>query len=314
MNLNVFSKFVREKFKSNEFIPLHVPMFSGDEEKYVQSTIKSTFLSSVGKYVDKFELDLASKLKVKRSVAVVNGTSALQIALRLAGVKKNDEVITQSLTFVATANSIKYNSANPIFVDVDLDTMGLSPSAVNDFLEEFGEIRDDGCYNKFSGRKISACLPMHTFGFPVHLDELVKVCKNWKIPLVEDAAESLGSEYKNTPTGNFGLVGAISFNGNKIITTGGGGAILSNCNQIADKAKYLTTTAKVSHPYEYFHDELGYNFRMPNINAALGCAQLENLDFFIKIKEIWPETMRSFLSQTELGLEKNQKTQKLIIG
>ena len=171
MNINLFNSFIREKFNTNEFIPLHVPRFIGNEEKYVNNTIKSTFVSSIGKYVDQFELDLASIIKVKRSVAVVNGTSALQVALRLAGVNKNDEVITQSLTFVATANAIKYNDAHPVFIDVDLDTMGLSPNAVNQFLEEFGEIRDDSCYNKFSGRKISACMPMHTFGFPVNLEE-----------------------------------------------------------------------------------------------------------------------------------------------
>ena len=284
MNLKFFSEFVRNKFNTNEFIPLHVPTFIGNEEKYVNNTIKSTFVSSVGKYVDKFELDLSSFLKAKRSVAVVNGTSALQIALKLAGVKENDEVITQSLTFVATANAIKYNNAHPVFVDVDIDTMGLSPTALANFLDEFGDIRKDGCYNKFSGRRIGACMPMHTFGFPVHIDELVIVCNKWNIPIVEDAAESLGSKYKNIYTGNFGLTSAISFNGNKIITTGGGGAIITNSESLANKAKHITTTAKTPHPYEYFHDELGYNFRMPNLNAALGCAQIEKLDLFLNKK------------------------------
>lgn len=284
MNLKFFSQFVRDKFNTNEFIPLHVPTFIGNEEKYVNNTIKSTFVSSVGKYVDKFELDLSSFLNAKRSIAVVNGTSALQIALKLAGVKKNDEVITQSLTFVATANAIKYNNAHPVFVDVDIDTMGLSPVALANFLDEFGDIREDGCYNKFSGRKIGACMPMHTFGFPVHIDELVIVCNKWNIPIVEDAAESLGSKYKNRYTGNFGLISAISFNGNKIVTTGGGGAIITNNESLANKAKHITTTAKTPHPYEYHHDELGYNFRMPNLNAALGCAQIEKLDLFLKRK------------------------------
>ena len=305
MDFNLFSSFVRDKFNTKEFIPLHAPIFTGNEEKYVGNSIKSTFVSSVGKYVDQFELDLASKVKIKRTVAVVNGTSALQVALRLAGVRKNDEVITQSLTFVATANAIKYNDAHPIFIDVDLDTMGLSSVAVDDFLDEFGEIRDDGCYNKLSGRKISACMPMHTFGFPVHLDELIKVCNKWRIPLVEDAAESLGSEYKNTPLGNFGLVSAISFNGNKIITTGGGGSVLTNDDKIADKAKYLTTTAKKPHPYEYFHDKLGYNFRMPNLNAALGCAQLENLDFFIRSKRNLAKEYNTFLNLSALSFVTN---------
>lgn len=310
MNINLFNSFIRNKFNSNEFIPLHVPRFIGNEEKYVKKTIESTFVSSVGKYVDQFELDLASFIKVKRSVAVVNGTSALQVALRLAGVSKNDEVITQSLTFVATANAIKYNDAHPVFLDVDLDTMGLSPNAVNQFLEEFGEIRDDGCYNKFSGRKISACMPMHTFGFPVNLDELVKVCKKWNIPLVEDAAESLGSEYKNIPTGNFGLVSAISYNGNKIITTGGGGSILTNDDKIADKAKYLTTTAKKEHPYDYFHDKLGYNFRMPNLNAALGCAQLENLNKFLDSKRSLAKEYSKFFRSNGIKFRNELKNTK----
>ena len=310
MNFNIFASFVRDQFKTNEFIPLHVPMMIGNEEKYVGNTIKSTYVSSVGKYVDQFELELASRVKVKRSVAVVNGTSALQVALRLAGVKKNDEVITQSLTFVATANAIKYNDAYPVFIDVDLDTMGLSPVAVNDFLKEFGEIREDGCFNKFSGRKISACMPMHTFGFPVHLEDLVKVCDKWRIPLVEDAAESLGSEYKHTPLGNFGLVSAISFNGNKIITTGGGGSILTNNDRIANRAKYLTTTAKKPHPYEYFHDELGYNFRMPNINAALGCAQLENLDIFLKNKRDLAKDYEKFFKSNGIKFRKELKNTK----
>ena len=310
MNLNIFSKFVKEKFKTNEFVPLHTPLFIGNEEKYVTNTIKSTFVSSVGKYVDKFELDLALTTKSRRTIAVVNGTSALQIALKLAGVKKNDEVITQSLTFVATANAIKYNFAHPVFVDVDLDSMGLSPKAVENFLDEFGEIREDGCYNKSSGRKISACMPMHTFGFPVHLDELIKVCKKWKIPIVEDAAESLGSEYKNIHTGNFGLVGAISFNGNKIITTGGGGAIITNSDLIADKAKHITTTAKKPHKFEYFHDELGYNFRMPNLNAALGCAQLENLQEYLKSKRSLAKDYNIFFKSNGIKFRKELKNTK----
>ena len=310
MNLNIFSKFVKEKFKTNEFVPLHTPLFIGNEEKYVTNTIKSTFVSSVGKYVDKFELDLALTTKSRRSIALVNGTSALQIALKLAGVKKNDEVITQSLTFVATANAIKYNFAHPVFVDVDLDSMGLSPIAVENFLDEFGEIREDGCYNKSSGRKISACMPMHTFGFPVHLDELIKVCKKWKIPIVEDAAESLGSEYKNIHTGNFGLVGAISFNGNKIITTGGGGAIITNSDLIADKAKHITTTAKKPHKFEYYHDELGYNFRMPNLNAALGCAQLENLQEYLKSKRSLAKDYNIFFKSNGIKFRKELKNTK----
>ena len=307
MDLKKISNFVRDKFKTNDFIPLHTPTFMGNEEKFVSNTIKSTFVSSVGKYVDQFELDLASIHKVKRSIAVVNGTAALQVALSLVGVKNNDEVITQALTFVATANAIKYNNAHPIFIDVDLDTMGLSPKFVSDFLDEFGELREDSCYNKKTGRKIAACMPMHTFGFPVHLDALITVCNKWNIPIVEDAAEALGSQYKNIPVGNFGLVAAISFNGNKIATTGGGGAILTNEDLIADKAKHLTTTAKTPHSYEYFHDELGYNYRMPNLNAALGCAQLENINLFIDNKRALAKEYSTFFKSNGIKFRNELK-------
>ena len=276
--------FFRDKFNTNEFIPLHVPTFSGNEKKYLNECIDSTFVSSVGPFVDKFEELMNQITKTKKTTAVVNGTAGLQVALRLVGVKKNDEIITQALTFVATANAIAYNNAHPIFLDVDLDTMGLSPNAVDDFLEEYGELREDGCYNKKTGRKIAACMPMHTFGFPVHLDELLIVCNRWKIPLVEDAAESLGSEYKGKPTGSFGEVGVFSFNGNKIVTSGGGGAITTNNIELGERAKFLTTTAKQPHKFEYIHNELGYNFRMPNINAALACAQLEQLDLYLNKK------------------------------
>ena len=237
---------------------------------------------------------LASLTETAKSVAVVNGTSALQVALRLVGVEKGDEVITQGLTFIATANAIKYNEAIPIFLDVDLDTMGLSSIAVENFLEEFCEIRDNKCYNKKSGRKISACLPMHTFGFPIKFDELDLVCKKWKIPIVEDAAESLGSLYKGKPTGSLGDIGIFSFNGNKIITSGGGGALVSLNDDLMIKAKHLTTTAKVPHAFEYIHDEIGYNFRMPNLNAALACAQLECLNLFLSNKRILAEEYNNF--------------------
>jgi perosamine synthetase len=276
--------FIRSVFNSKDFIPLHVPIFNGNEKKYLLDTIDSTFVSSVGAYVDKFELLMASIAQTNKAVAVVNGTAALQVALRLAGVKSNTEVITQALTFVATANAIAYNNAHPIFLDVDLDTMGLSPVAVQNFLEEFGELREDGCYNKSTQRKITACVPMHTFGFPVHLDELMEVCNKWQIPIVEDAAESLGSTYKNKHTGSFGQLGVFSFNGNKIVTCGGGGAIVTNDTKLGEKGKYLTTTAKIPHPYEYIHDELGHNYRMPNLNAALACAQLEQLNTFLNNK------------------------------
>jgi aminotransferase in exopolysaccharide biosynthesis len=276
--------FIKELFDSKEFIPLHVPTFSGKEKEYVSQTIDSTFVSSVGAFVDQFEHSMAQISNTQKAVAVVNGTAGLQVALRLAGVASGDEVITQALTFVATANAIAYNNAHPVFIDVDLDTMGLSPKAVEAFLSEFGELREKVCYNKKTGRRIAACVPMHTFGFPVHLDELIAVCTKWNIPIIEDAAESLGSEYKGKPTGSFGQLGVFSFNGNKIVTCGGGGAIVTNDISLGEKGKYLTTTAKIPHPYEYVHDELGHNYRMPNLNAALACAQLEQLDHFVTNK------------------------------
>ena len=284
-NFHKIIDFIKSKFPNQEIISLHEPKFSGREKEYVIDTINSTFVSSVGPYVDKFELMMSEITKTKKSIATVNGTSALQVALRLSGVKTGDEVITQALTFIATINSIIYNNADPIFLDVDIDTMGLSPKAVNNFLEENGEIREDGfCYNKKTNKKIAACMPMHTFGFPVHLEQLITICTKWNIPIVEDAAESIGSEYKGMPTGSFGKIGVFSFNGNKIVTSGGGGAIVTNDLELGAKAKHLTTTAKVPHPYEYVHDEIGYNFRMPNLNAALACAQIEQLESFIQNK------------------------------
>jgi len=290
--------FIKSQYPSKEFVPLHEPNFSGREKEYVLETIESTFVSSVGAYVDKFEIMMAKLSKTQKAVAVVNGTSALQVALRLSGVSSGDEVLTQALTFIATINAIIYNGASPVFLDVDIDTMGLSPNSVNDFLEEYGELRDGVCYNKKTNKKIAACMPMHTFGFPVHLDELITLCNKWNIPVVEDAAESIGSEYKGMPTGSFGKLGVYSFNGNKIVTSGGGGAIITNDLQLGIKAKHLTTTAKVSHPYEYIHDEIGYNFRMPNLNAALACAQLEQLNSFIQNKRKLAVEYNNFFGST----------------
>lgn len=287
-------QFIQEEFKSKDFIPLHAPVFNGNERKYVMDTLDSTFVSSVGAYVDLSEKMMADISQTKKAVAVVNGTAGLQIALQLIGVQKGDEVLTQALTFVATANAIQYNGAEPVFLDVDYDTMGLSPKAVSSFLEEFGEKRETGTYNKSTGRKISACVPMHTFGFPVHLDELLEVCNLWNIPVIEDAAESLGSYYKGKHTGSLGKLGVFSFNGNKIVTSGGGGMIVTNDTDLGIKGKHITTTAKVSHPYEFYHDQLGYNFRMPNLNAALICAQLEQLDNFLANKRQLAETYAKF--------------------
>ncbi len=293
--------FIRSTFKSDEFIPLHVPKFMGNEKEYLNECIDTTFVSSVGKFVDRFENEIADYTHTKKAVAVVNGTAALQVSLRLAGVKKGDEVLTQALTFIATANAISYLGANPIFLDVDIDTMGLSPKAVESFLEENAEIRENICYNKNTNNKISACLPMHTFGFPVHLNELLDICKKWNIPIVEDAAESIGSTYHGKPTGSIGKLGAFSFNGNKIITAGGGGAIVTNDEELAAQGKFLTTTAKKPHPYEYVHEELGYNYRMPNINAALLTAQLENLPKFLESKRKLANVYNQFFN--EVGLK-----------
>ncbi|MEN5086563.1 LegC family aminotransferase [Sphingobacterium faecium] len=283
-DINKFVSFVREQYKTDQFIPLHEPRFRGNEKEYLLDTIDSTFVSSVGAYVDRFEGMMQDITGASKAIAVVNGTASLQVALRLVGVQAGDEVLTQALTFIATANAIAYNQASPIFLDVDLDTMGLSPQAVSEFLDQFGELRDDGCYNKSTGKRISACMPMHTFGFPVHMDELMLICKKWHIPVVEDAAESLGSYYKGKHTGTIGAVGGFSFNGNKVVTCGGGGALVTNNIELGVHAKYLTTTAKRPHPYEFFHDEFGYNYRMPNLNAALACAQLESLNGFLADK------------------------------
>lgn len=289
-------RFIREQYRSNDFIPLHAPVFAGRERDYVTACIASTFVSSVGAYVDRFEKEMATYTGSPRAVATVNGTAALHIALLLAGVKPGDLVITQPLTFVATCNAIAYCSAEPIFVDVDRDTMGLSPQAVDEWLHEHAYISDNGvCRARADGKAIRACLPMHTFGHPAELDGLVKVCAHWRIALVEDAAESLGSLYKGRHTGTIGQLGTLSFNGNKIITTGGGGMILAD-DTLGSRAKHLSTTAKRPHPYEYVHDEVGYNYRLPNLNAALGCAQLEQLEAFVATKRELATRYASYFS------------------
>ncbi|NGP88325.1 LegC family aminotransferase [Aliifodinibius halophilus] len=304
--INDFVAFVQDIYSTDDFIPLHVPRFEGNEKEYVTNTIESTFVSSVGAYVDQFEEMIAKKSQTTSGVAVVNGTSALQVALRLAGVKEGDEVLTQALTFVATANAIAYNGAKPVFLDVGQDTMGLSPKAVERFLNEYAEVREDGCYNVKTGNRISACVPMHTFGFPVHFDELATVCEEWKIPIVEDAAESLGSLYKGKPTGSLGSFGIFSFNGNKIVTAGGGGAIVTDDEEASQHAKHLTTTAKKPHDYEYYHDELGYNYRMPNLNAALICAQLEQLDTYVENKRALAKEYADFFERKGIKFRKEQ--------
>ena len=268
----------------HDFIPLHRPVFEGNERQYLIDCIDSNFVSSVGEKVTEFEEKVAKFTGSKYAVATVNGTAALHVAIELAGVKPGDEVISQALTFIATCNAITYAGAKPLFVDVDIDTMGMSPSALKSFLEDNAEKRVDGTFNKLSGKRISACVPMHTFGFPCRIVEIAEICANWDIALIEDAAESLGSYVGNGHTGTFSSMATLSFNGNKVITTGGGGMILTDDSELAKRAKHLTTTAKVPHLYEFVHDDIGYNYRMPNLNAALGCAQMERLDDFLTIK------------------------------
>jgi aminotransferase in exopolysaccharide biosynthesis len=291
-------QFVRDYFKTLEFIPLHAPVFPGREKEYVADTIESTFVSSVGAYVDRFEKDMASYTGSSKAVATVNGTAALHISLKLAGVEAGDLVITQPLTFVATCNAIAYCNAEPVFIDVDRETLGLSAKALEAWLEENAKLDTEGvCRTRADNKVVRACVPMHTFGHPADLDGLISVTHRWNISLVEDAAESLGSFYKGKHTGTFGTLGTLSFNGNKIMTTGGGGMILAG-GALAARAKHLTTTAKKPHAYEYIHDELGYNYRLPNLNAALGCAQLEQLETFIGAKRALAAAYEDFFSGT----------------
>lgn len=276
--------FIKTLYGSQEFIPLSVPRFVGNEKKYLDECIDTDFVSSVGPFVDRFEKGIAQYTGAKKAVACVSGTNALHMALMLVGVERDDEVLTQALTFVATCNAICYIGAHPVFLDVDKSTMGLSPDALKGWLVRNAEMRDGQCFNKRTGRRIKACVPMHTFGHPARIEEIAGVCAEYRIGLVEDAAESIGSRYKGVHTGLFGNVGVLSFNGNKTITTGGGGMLLFMDEKLGALAKHLTTQAKVPHRWEFRHDDIGYNYRMPNINAALGCAQLEHLDEFIADK------------------------------
>ena len=265
-------------------VALHEPSFTGNEWLYLKECLDSTFVSSVGKFVDRFEHDLAKFTGAKYAIAVVNGTAALHIALRLAGVKAGDEVLVPALTFVATANAVTYCGATPHFVDSEIKTLGVDAAKLRDYLLAHTEQRSGHCFNRNTGKVIRALVPMHTFGHPVNIDELMAVAEDFNIALVEDAAESLGSYYCGRHTGTFGLMGTLSFNGNKTITTGGGGAILTNDASIAQYAKHITTTAKLPHAWEFRHDEIGYNYRLPNLNAALGCAQLEQLSLKLAAK------------------------------
>ena len=293
--------FIRTLFNTSNFIPLHEPRFIGNEKRYLNECIDSTFVSSVGAFVDRFEADFAKTVGAKYAIATVNGTAALHVCLKLSGVESGDEVITQPLTFIATANAISYCGAHPIFIDVDRDTMGLSPIALTAFLEQNCTVESNHCINRHTGKTIKACVPMHTFGHPCRIDEIKAICEQWNIILIEDAAESLGSYYKGQHTGTFGVMGAFSFNGNKIITSGGGGVIVTDDENLAKRAKHITTTAKIPHKWEYVHDEIGFNYRLPNLNAALLCAQLEQLENFLENKRILADTYKQFFTAQNIS-------------
>lgn len=292
--------FIRSLFNASPVIPLHEPCFIGNEKKYVNMAIDSTFVSSVGEYVNRFEKMICDFTGAKFAIATVNGTSALHTALLLAGVSKEEEVITQAISFIATSNAIMYCGATPVFIDIDADTLGLSPHSLKSFLDHNITVKNGSAFNKKNGKRIAACLPMHTFGHPCRIDEIVEICKGYNIPVVEDAAESIGTTYKNKQTGTFGRLGIFSFNGNKIVTAGGGGVIVTNDASLAKRGKHITTTARADHPYEIAHDMIGFNYRMPNLNAALVCAQLENIDRFIESKRELASQYKNFFKNSSM--------------
>lgn len=309
--LSQLIQFIRDKYQTNDFIPLHAPTFIGNEKAYVLETIESTFVSSVGAYVDLFEKKIEEFTGCAKAVATVNGTSALHTALYLSGVQSNDLVITQALTFVATCNAIHHMGAEPVFVDISKESLGMSPIALEEWLQANAVIHVNvGCVEKKTGRRIQAVVPMHTFGHPVELDELQQVCSTWGIALIEDAAESLGSYYKGHHTGTIAPFSALSFNGNKIITTGGGGMVLCKTVETGLHAKHVTTTAKRPHPFEFYHDEPGFNYRLPNLNAALGCAQIEMLEKFLVQKRSLAESYEEFFRKSEYQFIKEPKYAK----
>lgn len=290
-------EFIQSLYPGQSFIGLHEPRFIGNEKKYLEECIDSTFVSSVGPFVDRFERDMAEFTGAKQAVVCVNGTNGLHLALKLVGVQEGEEVITQPLTFIATCNAISYCGAYSVFVDVDRDTLGLSPTKMEEWILANAEIRDKALFNTKTGRRIRACVAMHTFGHPLRIEELAGLCERYHLELIEDAAESVGSYYKGRHTGTFGRVGVLSFNGNKTITTGGGGMLLFMDEELAQRAKFLSTQAKLPHRWEFVHSEIGYNYRMPNINAALGCAQLENLPFFLERKRELAGLYRTFFEK-----------------
>lgn len=295
--IHILTETIQSVCRAQQGLVLHEPRFVGNEWSYVKDCLDSGWVSSAGSYVDQFERKLEAFTGAKHAIAAVNGTAALHICLLLAGVERHDEVLIPALTFVATGNAVSYCGATPHFVDSSLPTLGIDPAKLGGYLQSIAVMREDGCYNRQTGRRIRAVVPMHTFGHAVDLDPLMEICRNYRITLIEDAAESLGSFYKGKHTGTFGALATLSFNGNKIITTGGGGAILTNDDGLARKAKHLTTTAKLPHAWAFHHDETGYNYRLPNLNAALGCAQMEQLPTFIhskrKLAQAYQEAFRS---------------------
>ena len=302
---------VKNLYPGKDLVGLHEPVFKGNEKKYVEQCIDSTFVSSVGEFVGHFEKVTAEYTKIPFAVACVNGTSALHMALILSDVKEDDEVLTQALTFVATANAISYCNAHPIFVDSDIDRLGMCTSKLEDFLDRNAEVRDDGfCYNLVTGRRIKACVPMHVFGHPADMENIQRICRRFNISLVEDAAEALGSFYKGNHAGSYGDISILSYNGNKTVTTGGGGMILLSNETLARKAKHLTTTAKSPHKWNFVHDEIGYNYRMPNINAALGVAQMEYLTDILKNKRETAEAYQNFFKNTDFKFIQEPKDSK----
>jgi len=296
--------FVQKLYGGKKVIPLHEPVFNGNEKKYLNECIETTFVSSVGKFVDQFEQRICDITEAKYAVAVVNGTCGLQIALECAGVAHDNEVITQALTFVGTANAISHVGAKPVFIDVSRSSLGMCPQSLEDFLSEHVEIKEGKAFNKNTGKKISAIMPVHVFGNPCEIDEVINIATKYNIPVVEDSAESLGSYYKDKHTGTFGKAGVFSFNGNKIVTSGGGGCIVTNDEKFAIRAKHVTTTAKQPHPYKYHHDMVGYNYRLTNLAAAVACAQLEELESFLNIKKKVYQRYEEFFNNHDCDLIK----------
>ena len=295
-------KFIKTLYPNANPVPLHAPIFTGNEKKYLLNCIDTTFVSYVGEYVTKFEEMTTKFTGAKYAVAIVNGTAALQVALQIANVKSGDEVITQALTFAATANAIVHAGAEPVFVDVDQDTMGMSPEKLEAWLKTNTRFNDstNQLINKITNRRITAIVPMHTFGHPCRIDEIVTIASKYNIPVIEDSAESLGSYYKGKHTGTFGLAGILSYNGNKTITTGGGGMIITDDEQFAKRARHITTTAKIPHRWEYAHDEVGYNYRLTNINAAIGVAQMERVFKYLDNKKETAERYKQFCEENDI--------------